>query len=246
MTRSDAFRSLFVAIAVLAITAVILLTGWAVWKSHQEEVALAAAARAQEQAEVTTAGEVDDVDELLTTWRKEVLDKLETDPGFTALLDKHPLVLLHSRQHFCSGGNYRNSAYSFNCATSDERRHGNDVQLLFHNGGQPGTFEVNMLVSQQNLVADLGAVDFGDDPDPKDADGELWMVSGKAIPGHVYLLKVRDDRGNHFHVIFKVVAVDPGSNYMAFVWRMLSGGKVVTRASLAQENALVGEEQHDR
>jgi hypothetical protein len=107
--------------------------------------------------------------------------------------------------------------------------HGNDVQLQFHNGGEPGSFQVNMLGGQHNLVRDLGAIDFEENVDPTkpDVDDLSWQTTGKAIPGHVYHLRVRDDRGNRFHVLFKVVAVDSESKYVAFCWRILPNGKIV-------------------
>ena len=43
----------------------------------------------------------------------------------------------------------------------------------------------------------------------------------------MYLERIRDNRGNNFYVLFKIVAVDKDSRYMAFLWRKLLGGKVV-------------------
>jgi hypothetical protein len=51
----------------------------------------------------------------------------------------------------------------------------------------------------------------------------------KVVEGHVYLERVRDDSGNKFYVVLKVIATDKDSRYMAFVWRRLPGGKVVKR-----------------
>ena len=51
----------------------------------------------------------------------------------------------------------------------------------------------------------------------------------EAVNGHVYLEKVEDTNGNRFFVLFKVLAVDEQSRYMAFVWRCLPGGKIVRR-----------------
>jgi hypothetical protein len=102
--------------------------------------------------------------------------------------------------------------------------------MLFHNGGNPKTFAFNMVVGQQNLVADLGEAEFGKDPDPaKISIDQPGVFSGeaKAVEGHVYLERVHDDRGNKFYVLLRIVAVDKDSRYMAFVWRKLPAGKVV-------------------
>jgi hypothetical protein len=92
-----------------------------------------------------------------------------------------------------------------------------------------------MTVNQHNLVADLGIRDLAENPDPKkvDIDGpgqNTWLPGHcKAIEGHVYLERIRDTNGNSFYVVFKVVAVDRNSRYMAFLWRKLPGGRVVRR-----------------
>ena len=151
-------------------------------------------------------------------------------PAAKALLNKYPLVVLHSR-HF-AGSSYWHSAFSFVYETTDEQEYGSDVQLLFDNGGRRSTFDVDLGVDQQSLVVDLGTVPFDRDPNPKavDIDGDnSWQTTGHAVEGHVYLERVRDDRGNRFYVLFQIVAVDPQSDYMAFVWRRLPGGKVVKR-----------------
>jgi hypothetical protein len=168
------------------------------------------------------------VTSLMSRWEKTVKDKLEKSLAAKALAAKYPLVLLHSRRY--AGGGYLQSVFSFIYETSDENKHGNDVQILFDDSRQRGTFRTNnLLVGQQNHVADLGPVSFDQDPDPKRIDDtdNGWQVNCKAIEGHVYLERVRDNRGNRFYVIFQVMAVAPQSEYMAFVWRRLPGGKVV-------------------
>jgi hypothetical protein len=76
---------------------------------------------------------------------------------------------------------------------------------------------------------DLGEADFEIDPDPAkisiDQQGVLTMGT-KARTAHVYLERVRDDRGNNFYVLFKIMSVDKDGRYMAFLWRKLPGGKV--------------------
>jgi hypothetical protein len=162
-------------------------------------------------------------------WEKDIRTRLEKDARLKALAAKYPLVLLHSRALY-AGGDYKRSAYSFIHESADEAKHRNDVQVLFHNGGNPNTFGVNMAVGQQNLVVDLGAVDFEKGPDPaKISIDQPGVLSGevKAVEGHVYLERVRDGRGNNFYVLFQIVAVDKESRYMAFLWRKVPGGKVV-------------------
>jgi hypothetical protein len=161
-------------------------------------------------------------------WEKDLRVHLDKDAKLKALAAKHALVVLHSRALY-AGGDYKQSAYSFIQGTSDETKHHNNVQILFHNGGAPNTFVFNMSNGQQNLVVDLGEADFGKDPDPaKISIDKPGVFSGdaKAVMGHVYLERVRDDRGNDFNILFQVVAVDKDSRYMAFLWRKLPGGKV--------------------
>jgi hypothetical protein len=171
----------------------------------------------------------DALDALMSTWEKNVNELIGKNAALKQLASKYPLVLLHSRLYV--GGDYYKAAYSFVYETRNPKEHGNDVQLLFHNGGKPKTFCINMLNGQTNLVADLGKVDFTKDPDPKKVDLDFWDHGpmNEAIEGHVYLERVRDERGNWFYVLFKIVAVDKDSKYMAFIWRRLPGGRVVKR-----------------
>jgi hypothetical protein len=166
---------------------------------------------------------------LMPIWEKAVQDQVARDPALKALDKRYPVVLLHSRG-YVSGGSYQQCAYSFLYETADERTHNNDVQLQFDNGRSDRTFIVNMLTDQKNTVADLGNMDFTKDPSRTAADFEgPDKNTHEAIKGHVYLEKVEDANGNRFFVLFKVVAVDEQSRYMAFVWRRLPGGKIVRR-----------------
>jgi hypothetical protein len=167
---------------------------------------------------------------LLTGWGKSIREKVDKDPALQVLVAKHPMVILHSRRY--AGGGYLQSAYSFIHETSNEGKHFNDVQLLFDNGGRARTFGINMVTNQQNVVADLGNVDFEKDPDTKQEDpdkGNFRQEGYQAVEGHVYLERVQDTVGNKFFVVFKVVALDEESRYFAFIWRRLPGGKVVKR-----------------
>lgn len=164
--------------------------------------------------------------QLVSGWTKAVTAKADQDPALKALLAKHQIVVLHSRRY--AGGGYLKSAYSFLYEAGDEGKHRNDVQLLFDNGLRDKSFDINMLVGQENRVADLGAADFDKSPDPAKIGADKktrWQSDRiKAIEGHVYLENVKDDRGNNFFVLFRIVAVDPDSRYVAFVWRRLPGG----------------------
>jgi hypothetical protein len=164
----------------------------------------------------------------LLDWEKQIRKDVDKDEKVKALVGKYKLILLPSRALF-AGGDYRGSAYSFVWETADESKHKNNVQLLFHNGGNPKTFDINMGVGQQNLVVDLGKADFEKDPDPTKInidDPGVHTASTDALARHVYLERVRDDRGQNFYVVFQVIAVDQDSRYMAFIWRKLPGGKV--------------------
>lgn len=169
------------------------------------------------------------LDSIVLDGKKAAEAKAAKDPALKALLAKHPLVVLHSRQ--LAGSVYLRSTYSFLYETSEAKKHGNDVQLQFGNGGG-STFTINMVTNQQNLIADLGKTDFANNPDPRkvdiDGDGEnTWLPWCSAVEDHVYLERVRDLNGNKFYVVFKVIAVDVGARYVAFIWRQVPGGTVV-------------------
>jgi RNA polymerase sigma factor (sigma-70 family) len=166
---------------------------------------------------------------LLPLWEQTVREQIAQDPAWKALAAKYPLVLLHSRR-FVPGGRYLQSTYSFLYETADERKHYGDVQLQFDNGRGDRTFQVNMVTNQKNTVVDLGNVDFTIDPNPAKADFEgPDRQQHEAIQGHVYLQKVADTNGNRFFVLFKMLAVDEQSRYIAFIWRRLPGGTIVRR-----------------
>jgi tetratricopeptide (TPR) repeat protein len=171
------------------------------------------------------------IDGLLERWEKDVKAKIDKDAGLKRLTAKYPLVLLHSRR--LAGGGYLKSAYSFIDETADDRKHHNHVQLLFDNGPGDNTFDINMTTDQRNLVVDLGAVDFTNDPDPQKVDPDsdrFWVPDRcKVVKEHVYLERVRDEEGNKFYALLKVIAADKDSRYMGFVWRRMPGGKVIKR-----------------
>jgi hypothetical protein len=167
-------------------------------------------------------------DGLLASWDKDVKSKIAQDPTTQQLAAKYSLVILHSRRY--AAGGYLRSAYSFIHETSNEKQHGNDVQVLFDNDRvHQNNFQIRMVTNQSNLVIDLGNVDFDKDSDAKklaDQSKKPWETSScKAVDGHVYLERVRDDRGNDFFVLFKIVALDKDSRYMGFIWRRLPGSE---------------------
>jgi hypothetical protein len=166
---------------------------------------------------------------LLAGWDKTVRSKLARSGRSKALMDRYPLVLLHSgRYGACS---YLRSAYSFLYGSADEARHHNNVQLWFDNRlAHNCNFLVNMLPNSTNEVADLERADFRHDPDPRRVPPNSWSTCEEtAVEGHVYLEHVRDTDRNDFYVVFQILAVDKDSRYVAFVWRRLPGGKMVLR-----------------
>jgi len=168
---------------------------------------------------------------LLPVWEAQVREALAPDPGLRALAAKYPMVVLHSRR-YASGGGYLRSCYSFIWETADEEKHRNDVQLEFDNGRGNGTFQINMVTNQRNTIADLGMFDFTAEPSltkANPAGPEPDREEHLALIGHSYLEKVEDTNGNRFFVLFKILAVDKESRYMAFIWRRLPGGKLVRR-----------------
>jgi len=163
------------------------------------------------------------VNDLLAGWDKTVRKSVEQDPALQKLAYIYPVVVLHSRRYGCD--RYIKSAYSFSRETRDQEKPNFIAQLLFDNGRAENTFGVNMVVGQENLVADLGKVDFEKVTIPKKIDRKdrkVWLDDHcKAVKGHVYLQRLHDDRGNNFFVTFQVIAVDPESRYVAFIWRRL-------------------------
>jgi tetratricopeptide (TPR) repeat protein len=154
------------------------------------------------------------------------------DDALKKLTQKYPLVMMHSRS--LSPGDYVQAAYSFIYESSDEDKHGNNVQLLYYDaphGVLKPEFHIRMLNGQQNQIIDLGRADFEKDPDPKKitlGEGANWKTETiDAVAGHVYLERVRDRFGNDFYVVFQVVDIDPQGLWVAIVWRKLPGGKVV-------------------
>jgi hypothetical protein len=169
----------------------------------------------------------DMVSGLLKTWEQAVKKIVEKDQTLQGLTAKYPPVVLNSRRY--TDGNYMGSAYSFSHETGDPEKHKNRVELEFDNGRRDNTFQVNMLIDQQNLVTDLGEVDFKDFALPKNidlTDKDKWRGEAKAVTGHVYLEKVRDSKGDDFFALFQVIATDKDSRYVAFIWRRMPGGKV--------------------
>jgi hypothetical protein len=93
---------------------------------------------------------------LVQQWEKDVRAKLDKDAASKALAAKYPLVVLHSRAKY-AGGDYKRSAYSFIYESSVEKKHFNDVQILFDNG-DGDKFQVNMLVGQHNHPSEGGCL----------------------------------------------------------------------------------------
>ena len=179
-------------------------------------------------------------DGLLADYGKIVKDKIAKKPQFVALAKEFPLVVLHTRRY--AGGYYQRSAYSFSAESSKEEDHGNGVQLLFDNSNVDqqkmdvygNVILVNNVGNQSNRIVNLGKVDFKNDPDPKKVLPKRWWKRWsseqvKAAEGEVYLEHCADTTGNDFYVLFQVVAVEPESRYLGFVWRRLPGGTVVKR-----------------
>jgi sulfur relay (sulfurtransferase) DsrC/TusE family protein len=169
-------------------------------------------------------------------WHDQIRKRMANDGKLKRLADKYSLVLLHSR-YLYARGDYKRSAYSFTHETSDPDKHQGDAQLLFHNGGYHWSFTTATAINQENLVVDLGMPDFEKNPELGRINIDhpnLARDMMAASEGHVYLERVRDKlasdlqkTGNNFYVVFQVVALDPDSRYIAFIWRKIPGGKVV-------------------
>jgi uncharacterized protein (TIGR03067 family) len=172
-----------------------------------------------------------DMDALLKQWEEDVRQRMDGNPRRKKLAAEYPLVVLHSRYIYQRWG-YERSSFSFNHETADAKVHRRDAQLMFSNGGVRNSFNINLVNGQHNIVVDLGLADFTQDPDPREIsidDRRIQPQGGKAVLDHVYLQRVHDSAGNRFYVLFQVVGLDTErGRYMAFLWRRLPGGKVVT------------------
>jgi len=176
-----------------------------------------------------------EVERLMAQWEKDAKDKMSKDPDLKKTSQKYPFVLLRSRQFGKAlfGGQYAHCAFSFARETADDAIHQNSVQIIFDNGPGRNWFSLNSNTGCQNLLADLGKVDFTKDPDVKkiDLDGDglnSWDPKNcQAAEGHVYVEKVRDEEGNNFYAMFQIVTLDKDGRFVAFIWRRLPGGKVV-------------------
>ncbi len=155
--------------------------------------------------------------------------KIAKDDKLKALAAKYPLVLLHSQKKYARGGQYEQSAYSFTHESFDLKKHQNDVQIVWGNGGAKNRIKTNMLGSHQHLIVDLGKVDFEENPEFRriSIDHPGLGATAFASEGHVYLERVQNTHGNNFYVVFQVVTVDADGRYVAFLWRRLPGGKIV-------------------
>ena len=82
------------------------------------------------------------------------------------------------------------------------------------------------------LLIDLGHADFGTNPDPSTIfidDPRICTNKVDAVPGHVYLQRVLDPRGNDHWVVFQIVATDKDNRFIGFLWRRLPGGVIITK-----------------
>jgi hypothetical protein len=168
----------------------------------------------------------EELEKLMKGWEKDVRKEIEKDDKLKKLVAKHPLVLLHSRSIYFDADPDK-SSYSFIYKTNDGKKHGNWSQIAF--GAGSGRFSLRVCDERRDLLVDLGKTDFEKDADPKKINVThpgLGPRERDAEEGHVYLLRVRDDIGNNYYVMLKVVAVDKRAQYMAFVWRMLPGANV--------------------
>jgi hypothetical protein len=158
----------------------------------------------------------------MTQWEKDVRKSVAGDGKLKELVNKYPLVLLHSRFLF-GGDHFKRSAFSFVHKTSDDKKHGNFIQLYYES-------RALRISGRLGVIADLGNADFEKDPNPK----KISIVHPGFTPrvqepqkGHVYLQRIRDNIGNDFYVVYQVVVVDnPRGHYIAFIWRKLPGGQV--------------------
>jgi hypothetical protein len=163
------------------------------------------------------------INQLMQTWDKEVKARVSKDKALKPLVAKHHLVILHSASKY-SAGDASQSGYSFVQETALIKVHERFTDLIFHTEAGPPTFRCTSC-----LVVKLGMVDFEKNLDLSkisiEHPGIVIDNDPAAIEGHVYLQRIRYGPDNDFFVLIRVVAVDKDARYMAFVWRMLPGGK---------------------
>ena len=85
-------------------------------------------------------------------WEQDVRKIMDKSEKLKKLAAKYPLVVLHARYPY-AGGQYKQSAFSFIYELTDWKKHLNDVQIVFGNGGEKDSFHTNMLTGQKTLLS---------------------------------------------------------------------------------------------
>ncbi len=107
----------------------------------------------------TARGETNEKDKaalesVMAEAKKEVDEKVAKDPAAEGAGRQVPAR--DPALGAMRGWKYLGAAYSFIYETADDKENGNNVQLIFDNGGYKGSFNIRGFVSQSNLAADLG------------------------------------------------------------------------------------------
>lgn len=161
-------------------------------------------------------------------WKAALERKIAADPALKELTNRNRYYFIHSKTHFRTP-DFNNCGFNFIQNTMEQQLHQGEVHFAYHISGEPKIIDVNITPGSSNLIADLGPIDFEKNVDPRSIDvtrPDGWYLTAKAREGHVYLIRIFDERGSRFFVQVKIFHVDPNGDYIAFVYRILPGGVV--------------------
>lgn len=161
-------------------------------------------------------------------WKATLERKIAADPALKDLTGRNRYYFIHAKALFRTP-DFNNCGFNFIQNTMEQQLHQGDVHFAYHVSGEPKTIDVNITPGSSNLIADLGPIDFDKNVDPRSIDitrPDGWYLTAKAREGHVYLIRVFDERGSRFFVQLKIFHVEPNGDFIAFVYRILPGGVV--------------------
>jgi len=158
-------------------------------------------------------------------WKAALDRKIASDPALKASIGNQRYYFIHAKTLWKTQ-DFHNCAFNFILNTMDQEAHQGEVHFAYHASGEAKSLDINFGPGTNNLIADLGRIDFNQNVDPRSIDvtrADGWMLRAKAQEGHVYLIRVFDERGSRFFVQLKIFHVEPNGDYIAFVYRVLPG-----------------------
>lgn len=158
-------------------------------------------------------------------WKATLDRKIAADPALKASIGRARYYFIHAKSLWKTQ-DFNNCAFNFMLNSMDQEVHKGDVHFAYHASGEAKSIDVNVGPGTNNLIADLGTIDYNQNVDPRSIDvtrPDGWLLTAKAQEGHVYLIRVFDERGSRFFVQLMIFHVDPNGDYIAFVYRVLPG-----------------------